>query len=108
MYQQITTPDPMPINPHDAEYQASVRRARADCIASRKRHGLNPDPNATHVVVGPRQLIRMWPLQVNPLPVEDRSKLDVLVDELIEQGYTTTEIRRALDLVDAANEGDSY
>jgi hypothetical protein len=100
----------MSINSWDPEYQASVARAKGDLVAFRLRHGLNPDPEAPVATVHPRALIAIMPLRSNLAPeqIDRTASLAIALDELIESGYTTVELRRHLDLVDAANEGDTY
>jgi hypothetical protein len=116
----------MSINSWDPEYQASVDRARGDLIAFRLRHGLNPDPEAPVATVHPRALIAIMPLRVRVTPetIDRTATIQTAIDELIEigirtnglrlafalidRGFTTVELRQALDAVDAANEGDTY
>ena len=47
-------------------------------------------------------------MTLDEMPLDRLATLAVRVDELIESGYTTNEIRRHLVKVDAANEGDGY
>jgi hypothetical protein len=108
-----------PITDEEA-YRASVARAKRDCAAFRIQHGLNPNPEQTSSLSVPvNTSVRPSLARVIVMPLrlhldesagghDRRSRLAVRIAELIEEGYSTIEIRRQCDFEDAAVEGDSY
>jgi hypothetical protein len=94
------------------ETLASAIRA---CREERIANGLDPDsgrPIQVPVTCSVRRLtlVHDAPLRLHleESQIDRTASLATALDELIESGYTTVELRRHLDLIDAANEGDSY
>lgn len=101
----------MPIDRMDPAYQASVRRAKADCIAFRRQHGLNPDPNATTLLVSPTQVQAMethqviyWPFTKSTLSAMVLSELHETLDAL-EELVGVQELEAAIEKRKAARGG---
>lgn len=88
----------------------SVRRAQAAAQAERDRDGIVLGPDGK-VVLKPMVSVRR-PAEITVLPLRPRvtqaeidriCQLSEMVDAIIESGFTTDQVRDALDAIDAAN-----
>lgn len=120
---QLTTAKDSPMLPDwsDPEYRASCERAKREAAAERAaimaQTGVSIAPDGKITLPVNVSVRRLAPVVVMPLrmhlaesvAVSDRmGTLAVKIAELIEEGYTTVEIRAQCAFEDAAADGDGY
>lgn len=91
---QQVQPMPDPIRPAPP---VSVRRARLDCAIDRLQIGLDPNPDAPPIVLGPRAglVLKQFPILHGGIPAETREAVAVAMDKLVEEHGVAAVLRCA-------------
>lgn len=98
----MPTPPWTRLHPTAEDAQAS----RDWCAKQRAAFGLNPNLDEPVAQVRPLAVVSVMPQVLRAKDIARRNRVQTLVDELLEQGISTAEIRLACDLADAAQDGD--